>query len=191
MSGGLSVPFAAWGLFFAPESQKELFFVLSVMCFVFGAYLVWARERTRVQELEGRQDKLVAPGPDWPIQQFFAYLRPDLKASPELTPWEEVGLQVRDKLSTGQLRMWGRKKSETDNRAPLTELPREYWASSQTDFTYSFLLDGHQKDTHVRSGRPAGYMNPWWPYADLHVNQAEALRVWPAGLRASAAEPVT
>lgn len=56
MSGGVSVPFAYWGLFQAPDDQKLIFLFLALLCFFIAAYLVWKKERDRVCDLEALLD---------------------------------------------------------------------------------------------------------------------------------------
>jgi hypothetical protein len=176
MSGGLSVPIAGWGLFVAPDSQKELFFGLAVVCLFLAAYFVWAKERDRVLALESGRPL----GPDWPIADLFWYLRPDLRGRGRMADHEGTGAEVRDKLSTGQLRMWGRRKnlgSPYGAKPPLTEIPPGYWEVG--DFTYFFLVKGSEVATHTRGGMFGEYSHE---YEDLRLNQAEARLLWPSKL---------
>lgn len=58
MSGAISVPFAYWGLFQAPDSQKSIFILMACVSFILSAYLVWVREREKVIELLGRLERI-------------------------------------------------------------------------------------------------------------------------------------
>lgn len=58
MSGALSVPFAYWGLFQAPDNQKSLFLLMACFSFILSAYFVWVREREKVIEVMGKLAKI-------------------------------------------------------------------------------------------------------------------------------------
>jgi hypothetical protein len=80
-------------------------------------------------------------GPDWLIQELFFHLRPTLK--PQEGPnqdlaYEAVSGAIKDKLSTGQIKIWGRRKNQWGDLLPLAEVPPSYW--QHADFTLFFLL---------------------------------------------------
>jgi hypothetical protein len=127
-------------------------------------------------ELEALQAHPVVPSPDWTIRDLFLHFG---KRS-TIEHREALGLEVRDKLSTSQLKIWGRKKLSIGlSRNPLTEIPHQYW--SEADFTYTFLMEGeqYQYDVHARSQM----LSHGVPYSDLQVNRAQAKSIWPTSLR--------
>lgn len=119
--------------------------------------------------------------PNWTIAELFRHMRPTLSALDDSTQWAEVGGDVLDKLATGQLVAWGRKalhggaKTAYSSLAPIDPL---YWQSA--DFNYVFLLDGHERDTHVRGQQPGNL-----DYGDIHFNRERACAIWPHSLLAS------
>ncbi len=60
MSGALSVPFAYWGLFRAPDDQKSLFIVLACFAIVVASFSMWFKERQQVLTLRDKLSKLGA-----------------------------------------------------------------------------------------------------------------------------------
>lgn len=118
-----------------------------------------------------------APIPDWSIRDLFFHIRPDLIEDPKSNLWEIVGLEVRDKLSTGQLKIWGRQRTNLGKRSAQAEIPSTYWA--KVDFTYWFLAEGHEQAFHANPATALQLPG----YSDLHVNQAQALKIWPKPLR--------
>jgi len=114
------------------------------------------------------------PIPDWNIRELFFYIRPDLVEDHTDHTWEKVGLDIRDKLSTGQLKIWGR--LDSSDRKPLSEISPEYWQSAE--FTYWFLSDeeGSRFLVHVTPGIYHQHANlP--SYRDLQVNKAQAMTI--------------
>jgi hypothetical protein len=108
-------------------------------------------------------------------KNYFFYVRPDLIEDHTDHTWEKVGLEIRDKLSIGQLKIWGR--VDGNERMPLSEINRDYW--QQAEFTYWFLSDevGAQFLVHAvprtycqHAGLPQ--------YRDLQVNKAQATKLW-------------
>jgi hypothetical protein len=106
---------------------------------------------------------------------YFFYIRPDLVDDHKDNTWEKVGLEIRDKLSTGQLKIWGR--LDGSERMPLSEISREYWQNAE--FTYWFLSveDGAQFFVHATpriNRQHAGLPQ----YRDLQVSKAQAKAIW-------------
>jgi hypothetical protein len=122
-------------------------------------------------------------GPDWAIRDLFFHIQPSLLDNEKAKAWEQVGRDVMDRFSTGQLRVWGRRvMPPARRREPLAEIDdRKYWARAQ--FTYWFLKnDGDRLASHVApisNWRGSGPMSPDPDYADLQVNHAQALTIWP------------
>lgn len=112
--------------------------------------------------------------PDWSIQELFYYLRPDISPGGSTELWDEVGNDVLDKLSTGQLQAWGREilRSPTKSFLNLAPIDRSYWKTAR--FTFAFLLDGHDRDLHATQRTPSGLPD----YADLRVSRRNAVQLW-------------
>lgn len=96
--------------------------------------------------------------------------------------WENVGIDVRDKLSTGQLKAWGRIiredgiESILGQNQPLTPIASEYW--ERADFSYIFLAEGQEKAEHTYpENRILGPRNH--SYGDVRVNKQQAIKIWP------------
>jgi hypothetical protein len=116
--------------------------------------------------------------PDWPIHEVFSYLEPEALDRPEESLWQKAGDEIRDALSLGRLKIWGR-PSETDlgkwvgERAALRLIDPVYW--QKAFFTYMFFDSTSGDANHCyadrSTGRPA--------YTDLQVNRAQALKLWP------------
>jgi hypothetical protein len=112
--------------------------------------------------------------PDWPIRELFLHLRPSLGTDND-TAHEGVAMDIKDKLSQGQLKIWGRRKTHWGDPLPLSEIDRAYWQDA--DFTYWFLAGYNENeqtclhDAHKETVLPI--------YLDLQVNKAQALALWP------------
>jgi len=119
--------------------------------------------------------------PDWKIHAMLAYLRPDLPLKPERA-WLPLLSDVEDRLSTGQLDIWGRKffRSGGRTRASLEKIDVDYWKDADIIAWSADPEWAQGKHTERRSLRTE------WEYRDLQVNKAQALRIWPEPL----AEPV-
>jgi hypothetical protein len=119
-------------------------------------------------------DTAVYGVPDWPIHDLFYYLRPDINLRGPTSEFDEIGNDVLDKLSTGQLSAWGREmvRAATTTYLNLAPIDRSYWKAAR--FIYIFLLDGHERDIHVTQNRPSSLPD----YGDLRVNRAEAVKLW-------------
>ena len=112
--------------------------------------------------------------PDWTIRELFFHIRPDLIDEPDAKRWASVGRQVMDHFSTGRLKVWGRPIYSPGRRGPMKAVDeRGYWAHAE--FSYWFLKEDGRESAHTwvktRTGLP--------DYADLQVNRAEALSIWP------------
>jgi hypothetical protein len=136
-------------------------------------------ERTRAAE--ARLLAMARPYPDWPIHELFTHIRPDLldRVDKEVeNTWDRVGNDVRDQAALGRLKTWGRAvRSGADKtlgqRETLRLIETSYWTDAF--FTYSFF-DNTAVDaphTYLQRGRSGP------EYTDLHVNQIEALSIWP------------
>lgn len=78
MSGAISVPFAYWGLFQAPDSQKTLFLISAFVSFILSAYLIWVGERKQVIAV---LEKLAKVGSKFSLVYENAEFNFDLKNS--------------------------------------------------------------------------------------------------------------
>ena len=114
--------------------------------------------------------------PDWTIRELFFYIRPDCIDGKRNTAnrgiWEDVGVDILDKASTGQLKVWGRKMTPGERR-PLTLIDEDYWGLAS--FTYQFFAESQQFNPHTHD--PATARN--LIYTDLRVNRSQAMMLWP------------
>lgn len=117
-------------------------------------------------------------GPNWPIHEVFSYLEPEVLDRPQDNLWQKAGDKIRDALSLGQLRIWGRPYKTklgdwVGERAALRVIDKKYW--EKAFFTYFFFDATAQDQTHCYADRDTG--RP--AYTDLQVNRSEVLRLWP------------
>lgn len=117
--------------------------------------------------------------PNWSIHDLFFYLRPNISPHGPKEIWDEVGGDVLDKLSSGQLVAWGREivRGSTMSFLSLARIDRSYWRAAR--FSYVFLLDDRDRDQHVTQSIPSNLPD----YADLQVNREKAIELWPHPLR--------
>jgi hypothetical protein len=107
-------------------------------------------------------------GPDWTIRELFYHIMPE--GLTEVDNHERVGLDVMDKLSTGQLTAWGRRA----HGRPLELIGFLFW--SEATWTYWFIADDHDHVEHARIYRP---LVDGETFSDVRVNKGTALRIWP------------
>lgn len=115
--------------------------------------------------------------PNWPIRELFLHISPTALDHPTESLWVRVGDKVRDALSLGRLRIWGRPhetnlKKLVGERPALRLIDPSYW--QEAHFTYSFFY-AQTEDAHCYAGGNTGLPS----YTDLQVNRAEALALWP------------
>lgn len=124
------------------------------------------------------------PVPDWSIHDLFFHIRPHLLENHKEERWVKVGNDIRDKFSTGQLSVWGRKidRKFSGGIGSLVIIDHSYWAAAE--FVFLFLQEGRKRDDRHAWGT---FQNRGEDYADLHVNKAQALAIWPE----SVVDPVT
>lgn len=127
-------------------------------------YRLWRANVTEINTLKAVDYN----GPDWTIRELFRHIMPN--GLTERDNYETVGLDVMDKLSTGQLTSWGRR----DRGRPLELISFDLW--SRARFTYWFLADGHDEDEHVSFH---SLLTVDEAFRDLRVNKGTALRIWP------------
>lgn len=123
---------------------------------------------------------LLAGGePNLSIHDLFYYLRPNLSPTCPSELWDEIGREVLDKLSSGQLQAWGRQiaRGVTVTLYSLALVEPSYWRAAR--FTYVFLLDDHERDLHATQLAPSSLPD----LADLWVNRENAVRLWPHPVR--------
>jgi hypothetical protein len=107
-----------------------------------------------------------------PIRDLFAHIHPQPFRNE--SEKEEVGRDVIDQISSGQLAVMGR-RIEGSKRLALEPIPMENWARAK--FTYWFLDKGSEQALHVDCPQDArGSASR--QYADLRVNRDQAEEVW-------------
>lgn len=111
------------------------------------------------------------PFPDWTIRELFLHIDPyqlEDDNPPGGSVWRDIGDDVKDHLSAGDLIGWGRK---AEGNQSITKIRKSYWSGS--NFTYWFFdSDGNNQSAHVLKKNDADYR-------DLRVNRAQALKIWP------------
>lgn len=109
--------------------------------------------------------------PDLLINELFRELSSDVLDA-ESKMWQQVGREIRDKLSLGEIHSWGREVGSGRQRAALAPIEDKYWKDAE--FTYLFFPEGREQLTHVRNPKSGV------EYADLRFRQAEIKSVkWP------------
>jgi hypothetical protein len=109
---------------------------------------------------------------EWTIAELFFHICPGLERDKEnSTLRRDIAKTVLDELCSGTIKMRGRKiDGLTTKRLPLTWIDADYWR--HVLLTYWFLdreesvLDARNEKTGVE-------------YADLRIDQAAALKIWP------------
>ncbi len=151
-----------------PSVARTAFLVLAVISL---AYLAISILRNKKSSPPLSSSAIMVP--DWPIRDLCYRLRPDIHPNGPTSVWDELQLELFDKLSVGQLAIWGRRISRrgATTYGPLEPIPKEYWRFAHLNFV--FLLEDREKDEHVDHGpnEPA--------YGDLQVNRAQAMAIWP------------
>ncbi|HUZ30837.1 MAG TPA: hypothetical protein VMV19_01830 [Xanthobacteraceae bacterium] len=118
-------------------------------------------------------------GPNWPIREVFFYLEPEVLDRPKDNLWENAGTKIRDALTLGRIKIWGRLSKTklgdwVGEPSALRPIEPKYW--EKAFFTYLFFDDRAKDDaTYCYADRNTGVP----AYTDLQVNRAEVLKVWP------------
>jgi hypothetical protein len=131
-------------------------------------------QREARDRVQGRQVVAARLMPDMTIRELFNYIRPDQLDNPQWARWAEVGRDVKDRLSTGQMSAWGRALDSRGVGRPLTPIPLDFWDFSE--WTYEFFADGAERPVHARDRRPIAEAKS---YLDIRFNRAEARELWP------------
>jgi hypothetical protein len=117
-------------------------------------------------------------GPDLPIRELFFYIDPDCLGNSGKNAID-IGNDILDKLSTGQIAAWGR-DANAGRRPPLVKIGNDYWAHAQ--FNYSFFhQEGNDEEVFI-DAEPRG-RNDVPSYGDLQFNRAEVEAIWPIASR--------
>jgi hypothetical protein len=126
---------------------------------------------------------------DWSLRELFRYLAPylPLRASKKneaggltngIDPrWKPIGDLVLKPLSLGKLHATGCQR-QSGKRLQAAPIPAEFWRDAR--FTYWFLDAGPSTVQDASNSRDS--------YAEIEVNHAEALALWPNGAEVSLLE---
>ena len=114
--------------------------------------------------------------PDRSIRYAFQFIHPAPFAS--FQEKERVGKQVIAKLTSGELRAWGR-EIVAGKRLSLAEIPKDLWHSSRFTFWFLDEGEGNRDICHVECDVPQSGRAPKL-YSDLHVNGRQLQAVWSA-----------
>lgn len=125
-----------------------------------------------------QESKRAVPAPmsesdvEWTIRDLFIHVCPDLDRTPDDAALRrETAGGILDALASGKLAIRGRKIDRpSSRRQPLTVIDSRFW----TDVLFTFwFLDEGGSPMDVRNNKTAV------EYADLRVDRASALKVWP------------
>ncbi len=119
-----------------------------------------------------RQSNAVSSdGPDMSVRDAFAQIDPDfIESQGGEDRWETVGQAMLDKLATGQLKAWGRRRdAPTDTQVEITD--RTFWANS--DWTYWFFDGPQNSPQDVKHKRTSE------AYRDVQFNSSQVTSLWP------------
>jgi hypothetical protein len=110
--------------------------------------------------------------PDWPIFDLFHHIEVLEFENWAKSPISTIRAKVRTRLSTGELVAWGRQIEGS-----LAEIPQVFWKDA--NFMY-WRGDGGLNGAAKDHARPvAAVARTGIQYADIRVNKAQALRIWP------------
>jgi hypothetical protein len=137
--------------------------IAAVEVMVVLPYRLWKANVTELNALRS----VDYSGPDWTIRELFYYIMPDDLT--RIDNHEKVGLDVMDKLSTGQLTAWGRRAPGR----PLELIGFLFWPKAR--WTYWFLAEGHDEHEHAISH---DLLADDETFRDIRVNKGPALRIW-------------
>ena len=107
--------------------------------------------------------------PDWSIRNLFLHIDP---AAFEREHAEGISEEVKSQLRAGRLTAWGR-QILSSRLLPMVEIPPIYWGNAH--FVYQ-LDPTNSGITDTFSSRSGSRMPE---YADVQVNKAQALNIWP------------
>jgi hypothetical protein len=117
------------------------------------------------------------PGPDWSLHDLFLHIHPNAFENEHK---ERVSQEVKDNLSIGRLKSWGREIRDS-RRLSLTEIMPHYWKAAS--FTYFFRDGNTPGQWDARSGDGVDM-------ADIKVNRSQAMQIWPQGAATTAWRPI-
>lgn len=204
----LFVVFLAAGsaaLFVPPELAKlapsvmeglETWRVIAITCMaVFSVrlacapYWIWKEQNAKLAAF----DMPKGTAADLKLVDLFKAINPSVTETED--DWEVVGHAIKDQLSLGSLRAWGRKVDSADPvfrdpNPPLTEIDPSYWQSAE--WSYLFFQDGGDREPHTYGNVHRGWPMPGTysgKYSDIRVMNAEAQVLWPALLEVRTSKP--
>jgi hypothetical protein len=115
--------------------------------------------------------------PDWPIQELFYHIKPDLLENADEAAWETIGNDLRDEFALNLVKVWGRPIGDgigkmLGERPVLRLIDSSYWHSAH--FTFNFFDDTAGDAPHTYTEPHSNLPD----YTDLRVNRAEAETTW-------------
>jgi hypothetical protein len=134
-----------------------------VLLAIIGIYLLLSKRQQR--DPEPQPIEIAAPGPNWRLHELFLHIDPNVF---EKDRQFRTGDDVKDKLSTRQLKSWGR-KIVGSRQLSLAPIPSEFWR----DAAFIYPLSDADKPSIWDARSSSGV-----DYADVQVNRAEATTLW-------------
>ncbi len=169
MSGGFSVPFAAFSVFSPEKYQQAIWGLLAVCSFGFAAWRVWLYEHQKVTSLQAKLKLEGEPERDVSMDDAIGYV--SLRnwnigfseaASSPFTDTAKDYDAVLQALADGKLPAWG-KKASYGVQEPI---PAEYWRTHRIDW---FSLMRREPHTEKNGER----------YSELMTSRSAVERKWP------------
>ena len=156
--------------------------VVGAICFLWKLVSIPPKMAAEeAEKLRAMSPLATAPMPDLTIGELFFHLDPNVADDEPNTHQNRrmvVGGVVMDALSLGKLQSWGRQIGAKSKRLPMTEIESGYWKYAR--WTYFFFDPSTAQNHHAQAEEdPPVY---WREYADIQVNKAQVLRLWPTVL---------
>ena len=114
--------------------------------------------------------------PDWTIRKLFLHIDPNILSAGEARR-NAIASKVRDELSVGKLKAWGRNDARRSfgKNAPLEEIGKDYWLNGSLE--PHFFLAGEDHRWLVHAKPEPNLSGPH--YRDIHLNKSQVMGLWP------------
>ena len=114
--------------------------------------------------------------PDWTIRELFLHIDPNILSAGEARR-NAIASKVRDELSVGKLRAWGRNDARRSfgKNAPLEEIGKDYWLNGSLEPYFFLAGEDHRWLVHAKP--EPNLSGPH--YRDIHVSKSQVMGLWP------------